>query len=148
MGKIRIGETLQAKVEDANGVNSIRYQWFANGKSISGATGSTLALNASHVGKQISVQVNYTDRSGNHEAPISDYSPAVMNKPAPLPNYKPAAGQPTVSISGAAVVKEGQKAVYTVKLNKAAQEDISVDVEIVHNSTIRWMPPLAVMFSG
>ncbi len=135
MGKTRIGETLQAKVEDANGVNSIRYQWFANGKSISGATGSTLALNASHVGKQISVQANYTDRSGNHEAPISDYSPAVMNKPAPLPNYKPAAGQPTVSISGAAVVKEGQKAVYTVKLNKDAQEDISVDVEIVHNST-------------
>ena len=126
MGKTRIGETLQAKVEDANGANSIRYQWFANGKSISSATGSTLALNASHVGKQISVQANYTDRSGNHESPISDYSPAVMNKPAPLPNYNPAAGQPTVSISGAAVVKEGQKAVYTSNSIKTRKKTLAL----------------------
>ena len=135
LGKTRIGETLQAKVEDPNGVSGVRYQWFANGKAISGATGSTLLLHAGHVGKQISVQASYTDRAGNRETPLSEYSPAVMDRPAKLPDYKAAAGQPTVSLSGTPVIQEGQKATYTVKLDKAAKQDISVDIEIVHGTT-------------
>lgn len=135
LGKTRIGETLQAKVGDPNGINQVRYQWFANGKAISGATQSTLLLDAGHVGKQISVQASYTDRAGNRETPVSEYSPAVMNKPAKLPDYKAASGQPVVSISGTPTVKEGQKASYTVKLDKAAREDVSVDIEIVHGTS-------------
>ena len=57
-GTAKEGDTLTAKSGAASpsGVQLVR-QWFASGKAISGATGTTLKLGAAEVGKTVTVEV-------------------------------------------------------------------------------------------
>ncbi|MDO4644062.1 MAG: right-handed parallel beta-helix repeat-containing protein, partial [Cardiobacteriaceae bacterium] len=57
------------KVEDRDGYkpNTVKYQWYAGGKAISGANGTAYSLKANDIGKEISATVEYTDNKGNHE---------------------------------------------------------------------------------
>ena len=64
------GETLTATntLADADGMGTIRYQWMADGTTISGATGITLVLEQAQVGKLITVVASYTDGFGTSES--------------------------------------------------------------------------------
>ena len=75
------GQTLSAThtLSDADGLGAIGYQWFANGVAISGATGSTLLLGQSAVGKAISVTASYTDGGNTLEAVSSAATAPVAN---------------------------------------------------------------------
>ena len=52
--------TLNNTLADANGLGTFSYQWQADGVDISGATGSSLTLRQTQVGKAITVRVSYT----------------------------------------------------------------------------------------
>jgi hypothetical protein len=52
--------TLTAKTGSWTPGTSFSYRWYANGASISGATGATLAVSAGMAGKRISVMVTGT----------------------------------------------------------------------------------------
>ena len=70
-GTARQGETLTvntSELEDADGLGAFSYQWKADGVAINGATSSTLTLTDDQVDKIISVEVSYTDSSGNYES--------------------------------------------------------------------------------
>jgi hypothetical protein len=56
-----VGETLTAvpNLNDAQGVNSLRYQWYADNKKISGATDETYLVSNDDEGKNITVYVTY-----------------------------------------------------------------------------------------
>ena len=56
-GDPNVGSTLTAEAGDLPDGTTLRYQWFANGSRISGATSATLKLTKSHKGKAISVGV-------------------------------------------------------------------------------------------
>lgn len=56
-GTTRVGSSLTARPGSWTAGTSFAYQWLANGSSIGGATGATLALTSAMVGKQISVRV-------------------------------------------------------------------------------------------
>ena len=64
---------------DADGLGTIRYQWLADGKTISGATASTFTLTAAQAGKAISVKASYTDGYGTAESVTSAATSAVLN---------------------------------------------------------------------
>ena len=81
-------ETLTATVTDKDTLpdaTNIRYQWQrntgANGgfENIAGATGETYTLGDEDVGRNVQVQVNYTDARGEDETVISDVTAAVSN---------------------------------------------------------------------
>lgn len=55
-------------IADADGLGEFRYQWFADGVAISGATGTTYRLGEAQMGKIITVRVSYIDRQGAHES--------------------------------------------------------------------------------
>jgi hypothetical protein len=80
------GQTLTAAntLADADGIptsgsGAIIYQWRADGQAISGATGSTLNLTQSLVGKALSVRASYTDTFGQAESVTSSATSAVAN---------------------------------------------------------------------
>ncbi|MEO5330578.1 MAG: Ig-like domain-containing protein, partial [Magnetococcus sp. YQC-5] len=76
------GATLTANTSalvDADGLGLIRYQWRANGADIAGATGGTLLLAESEVGKVISVVATYTDGHNVQENVVSHSTVAVVN---------------------------------------------------------------------
>jgi hypothetical protein len=80
------GQTLTAAntLADADGIptsgaGAITYQWSAGGQAISGATGSTLNLTQSLVGKAITLAARYTDNSGTLESVTSSATSAVAN---------------------------------------------------------------------
>lgn len=56
-GKAKVGKKLTAKVGTWSPTATFTYQWLANGKTIKGATKSTLTLTSSLKGKKISVKV-------------------------------------------------------------------------------------------
>ena len=56
-GQAAVGETLSANAGDWEEGMTLRYQWYADNKAISGATGMTLRLAASQKGKKITVKV-------------------------------------------------------------------------------------------
>ncbi len=64
---------------DPDGLGAISYQWKADGKSILGATNSTLMLAQGQVGKVISVAASYTDAGGHPETVTSPATSAVAN---------------------------------------------------------------------
>lgn len=68
-GKLQANEVLEAKVSDADGINtfSLRYQWYADDTPILGANSSKYTLTSNEVGKSITVKASYTDRSNNTE---------------------------------------------------------------------------------
>jgi VCBS repeat-containing protein len=69
-GQGKFGSTLSATntLSDLDGVGAITYQWLANGASIQGATGSTLNIGNTLLGKSVSVVASYTDGGGKLES--------------------------------------------------------------------------------
>jgi hypothetical protein len=85
-GTAKQGETLAVSntLADADGIpasgtGAISYQWLAGGAPIAGATGTSLVLTQSQVGKIISVKASYTDNFGTAESVTSAASAAVVN---------------------------------------------------------------------
>jgi hypothetical protein len=80
------GQTLTAAntLADPDGIptsgsGAITYQWRADGQAISGATGSSLNLTQSLVGKALSVRASYIDNFGQAESVTSSATSAVAN---------------------------------------------------------------------
>jgi Ca2+-binding RTX toxin-like protein len=80
-GVSKQGQTLTVShtLKDADGLGVVTYQWKADGAAISGATGSSLTLSQSHVGKSISVTASYVDKRNNSESKDSLSTAAVVN---------------------------------------------------------------------
>ena len=108
-GDAKVGSELKATVTDEDGVptTGVKYQWYADGKAIDGATNSTFTLTAAQKGAKITVQATYDDNAKNHESPTSAQTDAVVDNQTP-PNPQPPQPQPnhagTVSITGEAKV--------------------------------------------
>ena len=106
-GTAQVGQTLTADtsgIADADGLTNVwfSYQWLSNRDTeIGGATSSTYTLQASDESKAITVQVSFTDDTGNGETLTSEATDAVSA--ATQPN-NPSTGAPT--ISGTAQVGE------------------------------------------
>lgn len=70
---------------DVDGIGTVTYQWYADGKPIAGASGvdaSMLLLDASHIGRVISARATYLDGAGTLEAVMSPSTARVAaNKP-------------------------------------------------------------------
>ncbi|MEO8410345.1 MAG: putative Ig domain-containing protein, partial [Propionivibrio sp.] len=75
------GQTLTAAntLADDDGLGTISYQWRANGSEIVGATGNTLALAETQVGRLITVSARYTDGHGTSETVSSAPTVVVAN---------------------------------------------------------------------
>lgn len=82
IGTTEQGQSLTAShtLTDADGLGAISWQWFADGRAISGATDPTLVLGQALVGKAISVAASYTDGFGAQESVKS----AATDKVQPL----------------------------------------------------------------
>lgn len=66
-GGTALGDTLRANISDPDGLpRNVRYQWMADGSAITAASGGTLFLTASMLGKAISVRAIYDDTFGSH----------------------------------------------------------------------------------
>ena len=75
---MKSGATLTAVITDGNGTPAnVQYQWYADGKEISAATGQTYQPQWTDVGKTLSVQATYTDNDGYAEKPRSAESAPV-----------------------------------------------------------------------
>ena len=108
------GSTLLANtstVDDEDGLGTLSYQWFADGESIGGATQDTFTLTQSEVGKELTVNVSYTDGYGAVESLISNPTSAVTNI-----NDDPTG---TVTIDGVA----GEDETLTANTSSLADED-------------------------
>jgi hypothetical protein len=57
-----------SSLADEDGLGTFSYQWKADGTDINGATSATLTLEKEQVGKEISVNLTYTDQEGTQEA--------------------------------------------------------------------------------
>ena len=93
-GTAQVGETLTANtsgIADADGLGSVQYeyQWLADDTEIAGATGLTYTLTDSDEGKAITVQVSFTDDSGNDEELTSAATDAVVGAQPTEPPAKP-----------------------------------------------------------
>ena len=66
-----VGNTLNVKVSDKEGVGSVRYEWFRNGELIEGANGSSYTLTSQDAGKYIQAVAKYQDGDDKHEVVVS-----------------------------------------------------------------------------
>ncbi|WP_314262085.1 glycosyl hydrolase [Cardiobacterium hominis] len=112
-GEAKVGATLAATVSDADGVptSGVKYQWYADGKAIDGATAQTFTLTTAQKDAKITVQATYDDNAKHHETPTSSETPAVSE------NTPPATSDITANLSGAHDVTEGSAAQYHVGLD-------------------------------
>lgn len=85
-GVAQEGQALQVvqDIEDKDGLGTFTYVWRADGQILSDQTASTLVLTAAHIGKEITVTVEYTDKGGKSETITSTASAAVTEAPAPV----------------------------------------------------------------
>ena len=126
-GEAKVGGELTATVSDGDGVpNSVQYQWLRDGQPIDGATGKTYRLTAADAGHKITVQASYDDNAAHHENPTSAASDIGAQNNA---------DQPTVSISGSDSVNEGGAATYTVSLDHASDQPVTVTLTLKHIET-------------
>ena len=81
MGQALQGQTLQAlnTLNDADGMGSVSYQWYADAAQISGATGTSFKLGQTEVGKAITLKASYTDGFKQVETVWSPSTEAVAN---------------------------------------------------------------------
>jgi hypothetical protein len=84
-GLASLGQTLTATntLADLDGLGAISYQWLANGTAISGASGSSVVLQQTEVGKAITVTASYVDGYGKAEAVTSAATTAVSGDSVP-----------------------------------------------------------------
>ncbi|RXZ32784.1 hypothetical protein D9O50_15410 [Oxalobacteraceae bacterium CAVE-383] len=75
------GQTLTASnsLNDADGLGTVSYQWYADGVAIAGANTASLTLVQTQVGKAISVTAGYTDNMGTVESVSSAATSTVAN---------------------------------------------------------------------
>ena len=130
-GDTKVGGTLTATVNDDDGFaqDKVSYQWLRDGKPIDGATASTYQLTAADAGHKISVQAAYDDNANHPETPestASDIAAAQPPQPTELPN---------VSISGSDSVNEGEAATYTITLDKASDQPVTLTLTLKHGET-------------
>jgi VCBS repeat-containing protein len=59
-------------LSDDDGLGSLSYVWMRGGTAIDGATAATYTLTRDDIGSQITVEVSYTDGSGNAESVTSE----------------------------------------------------------------------------
>ena len=80
-GALKQDSVLQATqtLSDADGLGTVKYQWFADDKEILGATSAQLKLSEQQVGKSINVVASYVDGIGNSESISSFYSRPITN---------------------------------------------------------------------
>ena len=86
-GKNSEEETLTADTStlaDDDGLGTLSYVWMRDGTAIDGATASTYTLTRDDIGTQVTVEVTYTDGSGNAESLTSAPTNTVteINHPA------------------------------------------------------------------
>jgi len=79
-GSAKVTSTLTASPGAWTSGSTFRYQWYANGAAISGATGKTLALGTAQHGKRISVKVTGS-KSGYTTASATSKVTAVVSYP-------------------------------------------------------------------
>ena len=127
-GDAKVGGTLTAEVKDDDQYDAakVQYQWLRDGKPIDGATASSYTLAADDAGHKISVQATYDDNAAHHESPTSAASDIGAQNNA---------DQPTVSISGSDSVNEGGAATYTVTLDKASAQPVTLTLTLKHGET-------------
>ena len=130
-GEAKVGGTLTAEVKDDDQYDAakVQYQWLRDGKPIDGATASSYTLAADDAGHKISVQATYDDKAAHHESPTSaasDIAAAQPPQPTDLPN---------VSISGSDSVNEGGAATYTVTLDKASNQPVTLTLTLKHGDS-------------
>jgi Ca2+-binding RTX toxin-like protein len=102
-GEAKIGKTLRVKidnVQDADGLGTFNFQWLRDGKPLAGKTSKEYVLEKDDAGKNISVQLSYTDlldnlemlnsmpitTSGSSTSPISPTGVTTLT--AQNPNFK------------------------------------------------------------
>lgn len=80
-GTTLVGQTLSVSntISDVDGIGSINYQWFANGKKIEGAISNKLELSNKVAGDKISVQASYRDGGGTLESFLSKETDAITD---------------------------------------------------------------------
>ena len=102
------GQVLTASntLADGDGMGLVTYQWSADAVAIAGATGNTLTLGESQVGKAITVTARYTDGHSTAESVGSAATAKVANV-----NDTPTGG---VSISGTATQNQTLTATNTL----------------------------------
>jgi Ca2+-binding RTX toxin-like protein len=66
-------------LDDADGMGSVAYQWYADGVAIEGASSDSYTLTAADVGTAISVAASYTDGAGNAESVASVATAPVLH---------------------------------------------------------------------
>ena len=154
----RVGQVFTARITDADGVpeSNITYRWYEfYGKFL--GTGKTLAQTKDHLGMQVIVQASYTDKKGHKESVTSGFSGSVVDNSGGGTGagiISPAATAPKITLHGPANVKEGETAVYTATLDKAASTDVSADIRITHNTSspnnlnVRWDSQRVVIKAG
>ena len=105
-GKAVVGEKLTASndIQDEDGLGTISYRWFANGKEV--GQGDSYTLTAADKGKTITAKAEYTDGKGIAEAVESAKTAEVADAQTPPPGQQNHAPSGSVSISGKAVVGE------------------------------------------
>lgn len=82
-GEAQVGQSLTAKAGTWQPKpTTLAYQWFADGKQLSGATGSTLALTSALLGKSVSVRVTAT-RTGYATMSLQSAGVTVTEAPEP-----------------------------------------------------------------
>ena len=99
-GKLEQGQVLTAEntLIDADGLGSLSYQWFANGKVIKDAIALTYTPTQTEIGKALSVKVNYVDGQGTKESVTSSETQLVTNL-----NHEPTG---KIEIKGVAKVEQ------------------------------------------
>lgn len=154
----RVGQAFTARITDSDGVpeSGITYRWYEfYGKFL--GTGKTLVQTKDHLGMQVIVQASYTDKKGHEESVTSGFSGSVVDNSGGGTGagiISPAATAPKITLHGPASVKEGETAVYTATLDKAASTDVSADIKITHNTSnpnnlnVRWDSQRVVIKAG
>jgi hypothetical protein len=101
--------TVTSTIADEDGLGTISYQWLANGKAITGATGTAHTLTQNDVLKTVAVRATYTDGQGTRETVTSAATTRIAND-----NSSPT-GEPVIT----GIVREDQ----TLRVNVSTIRD-------------------------